>query len=406
MKKVVIISPTYNELENIKKLIPLLETEVFPKIKGVDVQLLIVDDNSPDGTGEEVKKFQKKWNNIELLLGQKAGLGAAYIRGMEYAMEKLRADAVIEFDADFQHNPEDIPRLIAAMQDGADYVIGSRYIKGGAIPKEWGFDRKIKSILGSLFARFMLFTFSIHDMTSGLKLTSTEYLSRVDLKNLYSKNYAYKLQILYEVVRLGAKVKEVPIIFFERTKGKSKMDTNDLVESFMVVMKLRYRDSKRFIKFLIVGGTGFLFQLLFQETTIRLGMATVMARFVDNIYYIADLLALRDGIGAGIGAEAAIISNFLFNNFWTFSDTRKMKNKIPVVFRFIRFNLSSLFAIFVQAFAVWLGVKTFGGELFGFLPTRIAIVIPTIILIVVPLNYLIYNRLIWKTQHLRNEKTT
>lgn len=405
MKTVVIISPTYNERENIKKLIPLLETEIFPQIKNIDVKLLIVDDTSPDGTAEEVKNFQKKWKNIELLLGKKEGLGAAYIRGMEYAMEKMHADAVIEFDADFQHNPEDIPRLIAAMQEGADYVIGSRYIKGGAIPKEWGFDRKVKSILGSLFARFMLFTFSIHDMTSGLKLTSTEYLSRVDLKHLYSKNYAYKLQILYEVVRLGAKVKEVPIIFFERAEGKSKMDTNDLVESFTVVMKLRYRDSQRFIKFLIVGGTGFLFQLIFQEVSIRSGLTTIMARFVDNIYYIADILALRDGIGAGIGAEAAIISNFLFNNFWTFSDTRKMKNKIPVAFRFIRFNLSSLFAIFLQAFAVWLGVKTFGAEVFGFLPTRIAIVVPTILLFIVPLNYLIYNRLIWKTHHLHDEKT-
>lgn len=405
MKKVVIISPTYNERVNIKKLIPLLETEIFPKIKGVEVALLIVDDNSPDGTAEEVRGFQKKWKNIELLLGQKAGLGAAYIRGMEYAMEKMQADAVIEFDADFQHNPEDIPRLIAAMQDGADYVIGSRYIKGGAIPKEWGFDRKVKSILGSMFARFMLFTFSIHDMTSGLKLTSTEYLSRVDLKHLYSKNYAYKLQILYEVVRLGAKVKEVPIIFFERTEGKSKMDTNDLVESFMVVMKLRYRDSKRFIKFLIVGGTGFIFQLLFQETSIRVGFTKVIAQIIDNWYYVADIVALSNAVGGGIGAEAAIISNFLFNNFWTFNDTRSMKKKTPFILRFFKFNLSSFFAIVIQTFAIWIGVKTFGEHVFG-VPVRILILFPTIVFLIVPLNYLIYNKIIWKTQHLRDEKTT
>lgn len=405
MKKVVIISPTYNERVNIKKLIPLLETEIFPKIIGVEVALLIVDDNSPDGTADEVRGFQKKWKNIELLLGQKAGLGAAYIRGMEYAMEKMHADAVIEFDADFQHNPEDIPRLIAAMQDGADYVIGSRYIKGGGIPKEWGFDRKVKSILGSMFARFMLFTFSIHDMTSGLKLTSTEYLSRVDLKNLYSKNYAYKLQILYEVVRLGAKVKEVPIIFFERTEGKSKMDTNDLVESFMVVVKLRYRDSKRFIKFLIVGGTGFIFQLLFQETSIRVGFTKVIAQIIDNWYYVADIVALSNALGGGIGAEAAIISNFLFNNFWTFNDTRSMKKKTPFILRFLKFNLSSFFAIVTQTFAIWIGVKTFGEHVLG-IPVRILILFPTIIFIIVPLNYLIYNKIIWKTQHLRDEKTT
>src|SRR6185437_829243 len=101
--------------------------------------------------------------------------------------------AVIEFDADFQHDPHDIPRLLAAMDDGAGYVIGSRYVKGAAIPKEWGFDRKILSRFGSLFARIVWWNFSIHDMTAGLKLTKTEYLKKVDLEHLYSKTFAYKL---------------------------------------------------------------------------------------------------------------------------------------------------------------------------------------------------------------------
>lgn len=383
--KIVIISPTYNEKVNITKMIPVLMTEVFPKIKDHDMYLLIVDDKSPDGTGDVVRGYMKKWKNIELLEGNKAGLGSAYIRGMEYAMEKMDADAVVEFDADFQHDPHDIPRLVEALDEDTDYVIGSRYIKGGRIPKEWGFDRKIKSIFGSLFARLVLFTFTIHDMTSGFKLTKTSFLEKVDLKNLYSRNYAYKMQILYEVVRLGAKVKEVPIVFYERTEGKSKMDTNDLIESFMVVLRLRLRDSMRFVKFLVVGGTGFLMQLLLQEGTARLGTP--------------------DWIAVGVGAEAAIISNFLFNHFWTFSDTHNVKESAGFWAKLFKFNVASLISIVVQVLAIALAEFIFSPTLHiasYSVKTRIAALFPTIIFIVIPLNYLIYNKIVWKTQYLKN----
>src|SRR5882672_6763815 len=124
--KIVIIIPTYNEWSKIEKMIPVLETDVFPKIKNHIVSILVVDDNSPDRTADAVRAFMKQWKNIALLLGEKEGLGAAYVRGMKYAMENMDADAVMEFDSDFQHNPHDIPRLIKAMDKGADYVIGSR----------------------------------------------------------------------------------------------------------------------------------------------------------------------------------------------------------------------------------------------------------------------------------------
>ena len=150
--KIVIIIPTYNERPNIEKMIPLLEKEIFPQDQKssccIFSSLMI---NLPTGLQNQVKEFKKKWHNIELLTGEKKGLGAAYVRGMKYAMEKMHADAVMEFDSDFQHDPHDIPRLIKAMDDGADYVIGSRYIPGGSIPKGWGLDRKILSVFGSLF---------------------------------------------------------------------------------------------------------------------------------------------------------------------------------------------------------------------------------------------------------------
>ncbi len=385
--KIVVILPTYNERENVKKLIPLLEEEIFPQIHHHDIQLLVVDDNSPDGTADEVKAFLEKWKNIHLLSGEKKGLGAAYVRGMHYAMDKMHADAVMEFDSDFQHDPHDIPRLVNAMDEGADYVIGSRYVPGGGIPKEWGIHRKIISKFGGLFAQIVLWRFNVHDMTSGFKLTKTSFLKNVDLDHLYSKYYAYKMHILHDVLRQGAKVTEVPIIFYERKEGSSKITRKDLFDSFWVVIRLRLRDSARFIKFLFVGGTGFIVQLTAQETAVKLGTS--------------------HPTGVAIGAETAIISNFLFNNFWTFSDTHHLKHRGNFFVRLIKFNIASFAAIIIQYLADFIAELFFGPTIHFLsfaLPTRIIILFPTIIFLVIPLNYLIYNKIIWKTQDLKKAK--
>jgi len=367
---IVVILPTYNEKANIEKMIPVLEEEVFPKIKNHSMLLLVADDHSPDGTAQAVKAFGKKWKNIHLLMGNKEGLGSAYVRAMKYAMEKLSADAVIEFDSDFQHDPHDIPRLIEAMDNGADYVIGSRYVKGGKIPKEWGIDRKVQSIFGSIFARIVLFTFGIHDMTSGFKLTKTSFLKKVDLDNLYSKNYSYKIQILYEVVKLGAKVKEVPIIFYERAKGKSKMNTNNIVESFLVVLKIRMHESRKFIKFLMVGGTGFMLNFI---VYFILGHFTTVNLVVANT----------------IGAELAIFSNFNLNNLWTFNDNTTK-------------TFSSYMSKMLQYFAtsnigIWIfqnGMIQLGSSLYGRKYYLVYFIFGTALLLV--WNFTIYNKIIWK----------
>ncbi len=382
--KIVVISPTYNEKVNIEKLIPLLITEIFPKIKNHEMYLLIVDDNSPDGTAVEVEKFMKKWKNVSLLKGNKEGLGAAYVRGMHYAMDKMGAEAVMEFDADFQHDPLDIPRLVEAMDKGADLVIGSRYVPGGSIPKEWGIHRKLISRLGGLFAQIILLTFNVHDMTSGYKLTKTSFLKKVDLDHLYSKYYAYKMHILHDVLLQNAKVAEVPIIFYERKEGSSKITRKDLLDSFWVVIRLRLRDSARFIKFLIVGGTGFIVQLIMIDMCIRVGFE----QFVASM----------------IGGEAAIISNFLLNNRWTFSDTKSIKEKGSFLQRLVKFNFASLGSIGIQGFVTFVAVRELGEilTLFGYsIHTAKIILFPTIIFLVIPLNYFVYNKIIWKTQKLK-----
>lgn len=386
--KIVVISPTYNERTNIEKMIPVLEEEVFPKIKNHEMQILIADDQSPDGTADVVTGYMKKYKNLHLLEGNKEGLGAAYARAMRYAMEKLDAYAIIEFDADFQHDPHDIPRLITAMDEGVDCVIGSRYIKGGAIPKEWGADRKFLSyVAGSLFTRIVWWNFSVHDMTSGFKLTKSSYLKKVHLEHLYSKYYAYKLHILHDILKMGAKVKEVPIIFYERQEGSSKITSKDMFDSLYVVLRLRFDDSKRVIKFLFVGGTGFILQYI--------------------VSYVAILSGVEQFIAAMIGGETAILSNFFFNNIWTFKDTDKIKQKGNVFVRLVKFNLASLGSIFVQGVAAFIAVETLGEyvNIFGYtMHTSLFILFPTIILLVIPLNYFIYNKVIWKTQYLTKKK--
>lgn len=388
--KIVVILPTYNEKVNIDKMIPVLEEEVFPKVKHHQMHILVADDKSPDGTADVVRGYMKKYKNLHLLEGNKEGLGAAYVRAMKYAMKELDAYAVIEFDSDFQHDPHDIPKLVKAMDDGADYVIGSRYIPGGEIPKEWGLHRKLISRFGGLFAQLIWWNFSIHDTTSGFKLTKSEYLKKVDLDHLYSHYYAYKMHILHDVVTLGAKVKEVPIVFYERTEGSSKITSKDMFDSLYVVLRIRLEEKKRFVKFLIVGGTGFIVQFITTYISIRLfGL--------EHAQFIATL----------IGAEAAIISNFLLNNLWTFKDTKSVKEKGSFFYRLFKFNLTSVLSISMQSFVTFLAVRFMGPriDLFGHsILTSLVILFPTILFIVLPFNYFVYNKIIWKTQYLKKKK--
>ncbi len=382
--KIVIIIPTYNEKSNIEKMIPLLEQDIFPEVPHHSLSLLIVDDTSPDGTADVVKEFMKKWHNIELLTGIKNGLGAAYIRGMKYAMKEMQADAVMEFDSDFQHSPHDIPLLIRAMDNGSDYVIGSRYIKGGSIPKEWGIDRKFLSIFGNLFTRVVWLNFKIHDMTSGFKLTKTEFLKKINLDNLLSQHFAYKMQLMHDIIKEKAKVKEVPIVFYEREQGKSKISVQDQFESFYVVLRLAVYDRKRFIQFLLVGGTGFILQFV-----------TV---------YVVILFGIKQFVAAMLGGEIAILWNFYANNTWTFKDTKSLQSQGSVLTRLFKFNFASLASIGIQGLVVFIAVKLLGEKIkiFGLaFHTSIAILFPTIIILVIPINYLIYNKFIWKTHHLK-----
>ncbi len=410
--RVVIINPTYNEKGNIEKLITILEEEVFPKIKNHEMHIVVADDNSPDGTGEIVEGLMKKYKNLHLNQGEKQGLGAAYVRAMRYATQKLDADIMFEMDADFFHDPAKIPEFLKKIDEGYDMVIGTRYSGGGSIPSNWGLHRKAFSITANLIIRTILMIFHIHDWTGGYRAMRKEVFIKEGEELTKYKGYTFQVAFLYKVIKDGFKVGEVPFHATDRILGRSKIAPLEYIVNLLkYVIYARILELKRFIKFLIVGTSGFIIQIFVQEVVVRSGSAYAIALMISPIVFAVTrhhgILPLRDGIGGGFGAEAAIISNFMFNNFWTFNDTQKLKERSPFIVRLLKFNFTSIAAILIQASSIWFFVRLFGVNLSIFsidIPTRIVVVIPTIIFIIIPINFLIYNKIIWKTQYLKHEK--
>ncbi len=411
--KVIIILPTYNEKGNIEHVICTLEEDIFPLIKNHTMHILVADDTSPDGTANEVKTLMKKYKNLHLLVGPKHGLGAAYIRGMDYAINTLHADVLFEMDADGQHDPKKIPAFLKKIDEGYDMVIGTRYSEGGSIPSNWPPLRKVYSRIGNIAVRTILMRFSIHDWTGGYRALRKEVFLKEKEKLTSFKGYTFQVSFLHKAAQDGFKIAEVPFNFTDRTLGKSKIAPKEyIVDLLRYVTSARIQELKRFIKFLIVGGTGFIVQIASQELSVRIGLANSILLLVSPIVFAITkhhgTNALRDASAGAIGAEMAIISNFLCNNFWTFNDARKMKHKSRFLIRLIKFNMTSLLSIFIQAASIWIAVHILGDTLMLSsykIPTRIIVVIPTIILLIIPLNYIIYNKIIWKTQYLKHGKT-
>ena len=169
--KTVIIVPTYNEAGNILSLIKALREQALSIPQ--EIHVLVVEDNSPDGTGQLVHEAMQQDKHLHLLTGETEGLGAAYVRGMRHAMVVLDAEVVFEMDADLSHKPSDVPRLLAEIEAGADFVIGSRYVPGGTIPQNWGWHRRLNSRLGNIVTRYLVGLRAVHDCTAGFRAIRT-----------------------------------------------------------------------------------------------------------------------------------------------------------------------------------------------------------------------------------------
>jgi dolichol-phosphate mannosyltransferase len=232
MNKALVIIPTYNEIENIARMIDTVFTlsESF--------HLLIIDDGSPDGTASVIKKYQEKYINKLHLIERngKLGLGTAYIVGFKWSIEH-GYDYIFEMDADFSHNPNDLIHLYQACKNGADLAIGSRY-KSGVNVVNWPMGRVLMSYFASRYVKFIT-GMPIHDTTAGFKCYKSDVLKAIDLNKIRFKGYAFQIEMKFTTWKMGFNITEVPIIFTDRKEGKSKMSGGIFNEAFWGVIKLK-----------------------------------------------------------------------------------------------------------------------------------------------------------------------
>lgn len=372
--KITHIIPTYNEKENIGKMIESILSigKKYPRWKNT---ILVVDDQSPDGTSEIVDTYAEKFPQIYLLSKKKEGLGKALIVGYDYAMNKLAADVVIPNDADFQWNPHDYPKLMKKIEEGYDVVVASRHVRGGKAVG-WNWFRKLNhEVSNSLLAWWVAGVHEVKDHAGNFKaIRVKDKLDKVPLTRMQNVGFSFQLHILYELSKVNAKFTEVSVIFRERRLGKSKIGFNkyyirDIIEYIRNSILIRADRSKKFIKYLIVGGTGFLVQ-------------TLISRYLIAFH-------IHPGIAVSIGAEGAIIANFLFNNRWTFRHHKI--TGLRKFYKFGQFNIASVGAILIQGSIVGIGTHYFG------VATWFFFMVSAILFLVIPYSYFVYNRFIWKT---------
>ncbi len=387
MKKAFVIIPTYNEKENVVKVIAVLN-DAFKKVQGWQMGILVVDDTSPDKTYEVVEELRKTHKHLSLLINkQKAGLGAAYLKGMEYAFNTLGADVIIEFDADLSHDSTKIPQMLAKIDEGYDLVLGSRYVKGGGIPDDWGLHRKLLSVVGNMVVMTILTNFTIHDWTAGYRALTKEVYTAVEpeMHGEQFSGYTFQVGFLHKAVTKGFKIAEVPYKFVDRQIGYSKIGPEYIENLLKYLFQARFQEiiGSRIFKFAVVGGIG---------ASIQLSSLFVLYRLAQLPYQLAFFLAI----------EIAVASNFAVNNAWTFSDRKLELSELPS--SFLKFNLASAGSILIQQALALFGQFVIGLFTLFTLPI-IGIGITTGMLYAVIgillgmfWNFFAYNAFIWKKQ--------
>jgi dolichol-phosphate mannosyltransferase len=334
--------------------------------------ILVADDSSPDGTADAVRDLMEKWKNLDVSVGEKHGLGAAYIRAMTHAIDN-GADVVFEIDADLQHDPKKIPDFLKKIDEGYDMVIGTRYSQGGSIPSSWPIQRKIFSVFGNLLVRTILLKFSIHDWTGGYRAIKKEVFLREKPELTNFKGYTFQVSFLNKVVRDGYKVAEVPFHFGDRNVGSSKIAPLayiiDLLK-YVITASIKEKIFGPFGKFLVVGGTGFLIQAII----LRL---------------MVGLLKIDPTVANLTGAVAAIFSNFNFNNFWTFRADR-VKNFGEYIWKLLNFYATSAIGVII----IQTGIIFLGDQLFGKKYYFLYFIAGTAVLLIY--NFTVYRLIIWR----------
>ena len=233
-----LILPTYNEAENLERMVDAAGA-VLAQAARDGHRVLVVDDGSPDGTGEIAERLASEHEWVQVLhRSEKNGIGPAYLAGFRHALDR-GAGFLIEMDCDFSHDPADLARLLAAVRAGADLALGSRYVPGGGV-SDWGLVRRLVSEGGSAYARWVL-GLHVRDLTGGFKCFRREVLEAIHFDGVRSRGYAFQVELTYRAVRAGFRVVEVPITFRDRQHGQSKMSWRIAAEAMVVVPRLRFR---------------------------------------------------------------------------------------------------------------------------------------------------------------------
>ncbi len=341
------IIPTYNEALNIT---PLLErlAETYPH---PDVLFLVVDDSSPDGTADLVRGFSARANGrVHLLEGKRRGLGDAYIRGMTYAMDVLNADIVVQMDADFSHNPDDAERLLLRISEGADVVIGSRYVVGGSLDERWRLWRRLLSRWGNHLARWIAGLKGVSDCTAGFKAIRTEKLRDVRPANIRSRGYVFQVELLHRLMLCGARVVEEPIHFREREHGKTKLGMANMVEFLLNVLWIRLKNHIALVKFCITGFCGAVINLV--------------------SFYLMIMFGFHKFLASPAAIIISIFSNFVMNNYWTFGNRTMNGTKSLRGLKFTAVSLATL----LLSYSVFVALSNFFPEVFPVLFQACAII--------------------------------
>ena len=312
------VIPTYNEAPNVTPLLRRL-TELYPD---PHTTFLIVDDESPDGTGRLVREFATTDSRVHLLEGARRGFGQAYVRGMTHALHALAADVIVQMDADFSHDPADAGRLVARIRDGADVAIGSRYVTGGTLDEQWPARRRVLSRWGNRLTRWVAGVRGVCDCTAGFKAIRASALRAAKVEDIAARNHAFQVVLLHRLLRTGAQVVEEPIYFRERERGEAKLDTGSILELFWSLWRLRLAEHRTFLKFALTGLSGVLVNL--------------------GSFYLLLELGLHKFLASPVAIELSIVWNFLLHNYWTFAD-RVMSGRKRI--RGLRYNLVSLLTL-------------------------------------------------------------
>ncbi|MGD0284234.1 MAG: glycosyltransferase family 2 protein [Candidatus Saccharimonadales bacterium] len=349
MKRALVILPTYNEADNIQPIVAEI-FKVSEKMSSWRLSVMVADDNSPDGTAKLVKLSQKQFKDLYLISGQRAGLGKAYIRGFKYGLKHGPYDAFVMMDADFSHDPAAIPTLLAGIDKGSDYVIGSRYVSGSQITKNWSKTNLISSRIANIIARIFIDIKDVADLTGGFRAVRRSALEKINLQGIHAGGNVFLVNLLHEFSRNGFAISEVPVNFGDRRYGKSKRRVRDVIEFLYITYRLNPNSrARRMIRFGLVGFSG---------TIVNLLVIYCLVHLLRQIVLLSDAVAI----------EVSIISNFFMNHYYTFRAaftsprSSRQESARSILIKLGKYNLIALggaaisFVIFATGFKV-LGIN-------------------------------------------------